>query len=332
MSPTPPTAALPTAPDAPDAEFARALGLAPEALAATAPPLGPEEEAARVSVLEHYAAMRPGPSSFPAIATQILELVRYPDVDLKQLTSYIRLDGALAASILALANSAIYRAVRHIDSLKDAVARLGLGEVARLAAAVSMRTLYQPEVLGEFQRHAPTWERLFLHGIRTARAASELARRKLAPTPGAEQAFLAGLLHDVGMSIAMRSYAAREQAKKIAPLDQAALDRVLHAVHVEVGVDLHRTWNLPPALLEVVAHHHAAAVPAVGEAGLVHLVRLASAVDLLRTAPASSPRAAAEVLGSARALKLSPAKVADLVQELEAAEGWAATAFASAKA
>jgi HD-like signal output (HDOD) protein len=331
MSQTPPPA-LSDAPDAPDAEFARALGIPAEAFAAAAPALSPQEEAARVSVLEHYAAVRPGPSSFPAIATQILELVRYPDVDLKQLTSFIRLDGALAASILALANSALYRAVRHIDSLKDAVARLGLGEVARLAAVVSMRTLYQPEVLGEFQRHMATWERLFFHGIRTARAASEMARRKLAQTPGAEQAFLAGLLHDVGMSIAMRSYAAREQARKIAPLEPASLDRLLHAVHVEVGVDLHRTWSLPPALMEVVSQHHARAVPAVGEPGLVHLVRLASALDLLRTAPASSPHAAAEVLQSARALELSPAAVADLLQELEAAEGWAATAFAGAKA
>ena len=80
-------------------------------------------------VLAHFALNHPGPASFPSISLRILELVRYPDVNLNELAKYIRMDGALASSLLSLANSAVYRGVKHIDTVKDAVARIGLGEV-----------------------------------------------------------------------------------------------------------------------------------------------------------------------------------------------------------
>jgi len=325
MSPGPET--LPSTPDAPDAAWASALGVEPAALAADLPAVTPEEQRIIDAVKGHFAVSRPGPAAFPSVAMQILDLVRYPDIDLNELSRYIRVDGALAGGVLALANSAVYRAVRRIDTVKEAVARLGMSEVARLAAAISMKSIYSPEGAGAQKGYEPVWAGLFFHAASVARCASELAKQKVAPTPGVEQAFMAGLLHDVGKGVAMRSVSELSQYGKIPVLSVDDARKLIHRVHVDFGAEMHKVWQLPPTLAEVAAHHHLASPP--GDAPFVHLVRLVSSVDLLRREPATSPWAAGEAMQSARTLKLGPARVKALGTDLETAEAWVKTVFPS---
>lgn len=331
-APPPPTTAAPavpsSAPGAADAEFAAVLAVPPAALAAPEAPATAEEALAAERLMAHFALNHPGPASFPSISLRILELVRYPDVNLAELSKYIRMDGALAASLLALANSAVYRGVKHIDTVKDAVARIGLGEVAKLTAAISTRSLYGAEELSEFQRFAPVWRLLFFHGATVARAASELSRQKIPVGQGPEQVFMAALLHDVGKSIALRSLAALEAAGKLPPSSDDGAARLLHQVHVAVGAEMQRkVWNLPPLFAEVAAHHHDGAAAPGDAAATVQLVRLVSALDLLRAEPALHPAAPAEILASARALGLSPAKLSLVAPALDEAEDWVGMLF-----
>jgi HD-like signal output (HDOD) protein len=313
--------------DAPPEAFAAALGLAPEAFDAAAPPLSAEEDRAARAVVEHFSINHPGPASFPTISLQILDLVRHPDVNLVELAKYIRMDGALASGLLALANSATYRAVNRIETVKDAVSRLGLTEVAKLTAAISTRSLYGPEEAAEYKRFAALWGRLFFHAATVARGASELTKQRLLLTAGPEQVFMAGLLHDVGKSIALRSLAALEASHKVPAMDDAAVSRILHAVHVEVGARMHQVWNMPPTYTAVATHHHDAPVPA-GDAGAAtHLVRLVSAHDLLRHEPELHPRGPAEILDSARALGLSPARLGAFAKQLDETEAWVEMLF-----
>lgn len=315
----------PANPPAADAEYLAAMQLEPGAVVAEPPPEGPEAKATE-ALRAYLAASRTTPVPFPTIAMEILELVRYPDVDLNELSRYIRVDGALAGGVLALANSAVYRAVRRIDTIKEAVSRLGISEVARLSAAISMRSLYSSDATRAHEAFQPIWQRLFHHAVAVARCSSELARQKAARTPGPEQTFMAGLLHDVGLAAALRGVAELVSFGKLPALEEPALGRVLHRAHVEAGIELHKAWQLPPTLAEVAAHHHGP-VPQGELAPLTHLIRLVSARDLLRRAPGSHPGATAEVIESARALELAPARVKALASDLDAADAWVATAF-----
>ncbi|MGC3998358.1 MAG: HDOD domain-containing protein [Anaeromyxobacter sp.] len=310
----------------PEAAYAAALEVNPAAL--TAAPAAPSEDEARAIevVRAHLAGAHMGPAAFPSIAMTILDLVQFPDVDLNELSKYIRVDGALAGGVLALANSAIYRAVRRIDTVKEAVSRIGMSDVARLAAAIAMRSVYGPDAGRTHERYTPAWSRTFLHAVTVGRCASDLAKAKLAPTPGSEQAFMAGLLHDVGRAGALRALAELTAFEKIPALEDAAVGRVVQAVHLEAGVDLHRIWRLPPTLAEVAGHHHDAA-PAGPSAPFIHLVRMVSALDLHRREPLSHVGAVAEVVSSARALGLPPERVKDLGKDLENAEAWVKTAI-----
>lgn len=326
----PPLRPLPDTPDAPAAAWAEALGV-PEAALQPAPParLTSEEQLVAAAVLDHFETHRPGPASFPAISLQVVELARQPEVDLARLSRLIEMDAALSAGVLVLANSAVYRGVEPIETPRQAIGRLGTAEVARLVTALSTRSLFQPAVRVEFETFGPAWNRLFYHSAVVARTAASLAEaRRL---PGAEHAFVGGMLHDVGKAIALRSVAALALEGQIRVPTPAALARILHAVHVEVGREVHQEWKLPDHLTALAARHHEPTLPAGPALGALHLVRLASALRLLAEAPGLEPGGPGEAIDSARALGLGPARVRALARELVENGEWVRLLFGEEK-
>jgi putative nucleotidyltransferase with HDIG domain len=311
---------------APIEAYAEALGLDANIVTARARSLDPEERVIAEAILTHFQANRPGPASFPSIALQVLDLVRDPEVNVGELARLVGLDAALSAAMLVLANSPVFRGVSSIRTVRDAVSRLGMQEVARLAAAISTRSLYQGGIRAEFELFGPIWNQLYYHAVTVARAASELAQVRRLAIP--EEVFVAGMLHDVGKSIALRSLAALVLSKKIIDGEAESTQRVLHRVHVEVGGDVHREWRLPDHLVRVALLHHDASVPPGPENAEVHLVRLVSALNLLRFAGMQvHAEAFSEVVQSAGALGLSPERVQALQASLVETEQWVQMLF-----
>jgi putative nucleotidyltransferase with HDIG domain len=321
-APAPPARAAPAAdgPSAPDAAYAEALGIPPLALYAGWPELSDEEARTASLLLAHFDAHRPGPASFPSLSLRILELVRDPEVEVPELARLIELDPAISAGVLVLANSPVFRGVCVIQTVREAIARLGLTEVSRLAGALSARSLYAPEVRAEFEMFEPTWNAIFHHALAVARAASALARRRWLPDP--DRVFLAGMLHDVGRSIALRSMAAIMLDDRVKAWEGPALDRILHHVHREIGAEAHREWGLPAHIAAVATHHHDDVVDPGRENSEIHAVRLVSALHLLRSAPEVHPAAPAEAVQSARALGLGPVRLRAVADDLAETEAW----------
>lgn len=317
--------ALPDRPDAPPEAWAEALGVEVAALTAGPPRLSSEEQLVAAAVLDHFETHRPGPASFPAIALQVVELARQADVDLARLARLVEQDAALSAGVLVLANSAVFRGVERLETPRQAIARLGTAEVARLVTALSTRSLFQPQVRAEFEAFGPAWNRLFYHSAVVARTAASLAAaRRL---PGAEHAFVGGMLHDVGKSIALRSVAALAMEGQVRVPTPASLARILHEVHVEVGREVHQEWKLPEHLAALAARHHEPTLPPEPALVPLHLVRLASALQLLAEAPGLHPAAPAEAVDSARALGLGPARLRALAGELAENGQWVRLLF-----
>jgi putative nucleotidyltransferase with HDIG domain len=310
------------------ADLAAALGVEAGALDAPALELDGEEAAAAALVRLHFHAHRPEPAAFPRVALRILELGFDLDVEVAELCRAVELDQAVAAGVLARANSVVTRGLDPIETIPHAVTRLGLVEVARVAAAVALRALYDGDSAAGFTVFVPVWPKLFQHSVVTARLAASLARghQDLAP----DLAYMAGLLHDVGLAVAMRSLTALTLDGTLPLRDPPSALRILHQVHVEVGSEAQRGWRLPPRLREVAARHHEAGLPGTPDLALCHLVRLASALDLLRLAPRLHPRAAAEVVSSARLLELTPAALAVAVVRHGDAVSWARRTFSEA--
>jgi HD-like signal output (HDOD) protein len=311
----------------PSAAMVRALGLPPPPPWRQPPP---EDEVAQAAlagtVLDHFRKNRPGPASAPALSIRILNLVAAAGTDVAELARLVSADPALSAGVLTVANSAANRGLSETETVREAITRLGFDEVARIAGAVSARSLFSPGLRAELAQHGPRFAALYHRSFVVASGAARLALRRRGGR--SDRAFLGGMLHDVGKAVALRSVAALLRERRLDPaMGPLQVDRLLDAVHVEIGGEVHQEWNMPQYLVVMAVRHHDTALPVDAEFRELHEVRLVAALhDLLTGAPFVA-RAADELVQSASALGLGQHQAREALSELRAAARQAGTAF-----
>ena len=162
-------------------------------------------------------------------------------------------DQALAARVLKLANSAFYGASRRIGTVSEAVVILGLRTTRNLAMATSCEEMLEREVSGYAMQRGSLWR----HSLACASAAQALAQR--AHLRGTEEAFVAGLLHDIGKVI-LNTYQRAEFIQVLRrtleggiPYSEAERE-VFGFDHAEAGARLLERWNLPSSLVSAVRY------------------------------------------------------------------------------
>jgi len=209
----------------------------------------------------------------PHVAAQVMEKLGSDDTTPEDLTRVISQDQALAARVLRIANSSFYSASARIKTLSHAIAFVGFNAIRSIVIAAAMRDLYP--VLGKNEQLL--WE----HSVASGLAARLLARRTKGVVP--EEAFLAGLLHDIGKTVlliklrdrmsplldkirAHPSLPARELEEEEFGFDHAALGHLVA-----------RRWKLGPGIEEAIGVHHAPD-EAVEDPKLAHLTSLANAL------------------------------------------------------
>ena len=294
------------------AELSRICKLERPAESPSDPRQAEDDAALADQVLAHYQENRPGPESMPSLSLQILNLVAAPSVDAQKLAALVAQDPALAANVVRVANSVLHKGVSEIETVRDAVARLGLAEVGRLAGAVSARSLFNPKLRAQFASFDNHFRRLFQDALVAAIAASWLAMRKPAVNSG--RAYLGGLLHDIGKTITLRSIAALAAEHEISPRP-GSVPRVIEQLHCTIGEDAARSWGLPGFLVRLIAHHHDGLVEAEEVVDLA-AVRLVSALRALKLADPHQPNADRELVESAQVLGVTPFEVRALDAEL----------------
>ena len=260
---------------------------------AAGPPPADRGRSAIAEVTAEAVWNSPNLPSLPAVAVQLLEESRRPDVDLARITGLISADPALSARLLKAANSSFFGFRGEIASVGRAVNLLGASGVVSLALSFSLSddALKRGETADAYRAY---WRRCVVQA-----AAAELAGALSpgdGPAGGAPDAagdwFLAGLLCDLGRLAMLKTI----PAAAIAVWDAADADRTdpvarerteLGFDHAGIGGKLAEHWGLPPALAEAVRRHHAA------PAGL------AAAHADGRLGPAAYPLARVAVLASA---------------------------------
>lgn len=243
------------------------------------PPPLPAEESARVAVLvpkvlAHYAEHRPDPASFPALAMQIIRMSHDSNLEMKSLVRTISMDPAISMHILRVANSAFYRRDQEIQDLRRAVLHIGMQESVNIASAVAARSLFEQNQKAEFKAFGPIWKRLFTDTMTAAFGAAAFTFELQVGRP--DHAFLSGMFHDIGKSVALRSLVDLIHDGQVElPISGEVVDEVLERVHVEVGGDLHLLWGLPDYLTRSCLRHHDFEVPTSMDFWDIHILRLA---------------------------------------------------------
>lgn len=214
----------------------------------------------------------------PATTGLVLRLTDDPESTIADVVKAISGDQALAAGILRLANSAYYGFSRRIGSIQDAIVLLGFGAVRSLTFASAARGLIGRRLDGYMLEAGQLWR----HSLGCAAAARLIAKR--VRYPRVENAFVAGLLHDIG-KVVLNLYV-HEQFVDIVNLTKQgssfieAEQQLIGADHCAVGAGIAGQWNLPADLMTAIRDHHQP-----GRASewrdLANIVHLADAICLM---------------------------------------------------
>jgi HD-like signal output (HDOD) protein len=184
------------------------------------------------------------PPVLPNIALELTDLTRRSNVSYEDVIKVVEKDPLIVASVLKLAQSPLYGGRLPVQSLKDALNRLGINTLRDMVwqVVVGMR-------LFRVRGYTASMERMQSHSTFTAYAARIVASRA---GIAAEHAFLCGLLHDVGWSGTLIAIAENEKN----PPDIATLFAAIDKMHAEASGTMAKLWNLSPEIVAVVGHHH----------------------------------------------------------------------------
>lgn len=194
-------------------------------------------------------------ATLPEVTARIVQTVEDPRSNAATLHKIISHDPALVTRILKVVNSAFYGLPGQIASIERAIVLLGLNAVKNIAVAASLGQLFRGVKLCE----GFTARDLWTHCIAVGVTARHLARAMKVPL--ADEAFLAGMIHDVGMLVALQTDAERlRQACEQARTSETPfcdIERELTGMdHQMLGQALCEAWKFPRTCQLVAGYHH----------------------------------------------------------------------------
>jgi HD-like signal output (HDOD) protein len=235
-----------TAPGTAPAPGSPAPGTAP---ADTSSPAAVQENVqSAIKEISHIATL-------PEVTMKIISLVEDPDSTAQDLNKVISNDPALGARILKVVNSAFYGLPGQIGSINRAVVLLGLNAVKNIAIAASLAKLFRGGKITPNFDARDLWQ----HSIATATATRLLSHRCGLGLP--DEAFLAGLIHDIGIMVEIQA----RRAKFIDALNMVENQKVslreaeyacVGATHEMFGAGLCKLWKFPISFQYVTGFHH----------------------------------------------------------------------------
>lgn len=213
--------------------------------------------------------------SLPKVAMEVLRLTRDENVSVDAIAKVIQNDPALSGKLLKVVNSALFGLPRPVASIRQAMVILGLRTVKVMALSFSVVDALAGKAVAGFDMEL-YWKRSLCSAV-----AGRLLGKAVAPGQS-EEAFVAGLLADIGMcalwKCAESTYSAvLEQTAGGMPLHEAEHAK-LGFGHARASAALLKAWNLPEAVCAAVAAHHDAPGSAGPDSSLKSVVHAAAAI------------------------------------------------------
>jgi putative nucleotidyltransferase with HDIG domain len=191
----------------------------------------------------------------PQVVMKVLDMTSDTRATTQDLEEVIGQDQALTSKVLTLANSSYYGLPRRVSSLREAVMFLGFRVVRNIAMTASCYSMF----IGKSDSQSLLKRRIWKHSVDT----SLLTRLVCAYAPYVvpDEAFAAGLLHDIGKTVLEQYYPHAtmqvvQTAERLGIRHHEAEEQILGFNHADVGLAMALHWNLPTVLAEAIGYHH----------------------------------------------------------------------------
>lgn len=216
-------------------------------------------------------------ATLPEVTAQIIRTVEDPKSSAGLLHKIVSHDPALVTRILKVVNSAFYGLPGQIGSIERAIVLLGLNAIKNIAVAASLGQLFRGAKLCDGFVAKDLWTHCVAVGV-TAR---DLAKQMKVPV--ADEAFLAGMIHDLGVLVSLQIHPEqlRTVCERVKQSGENFCDverEVIGMDHQQLGAALADQWKFPRSCQLVAGHHHRPAALADQNRLLVTLVYAADTI------------------------------------------------------
>ena len=222
----------------------------------------------------------------PPLSTVVTRLLALnPDNDdfFESVLALAKEDPTFTLRIIKLSNSAINTPVEEIMGIKEAIVRIGTSQIAGLIASMAMTEVFIPT--SQWQKN------LWRHAIQVAVISRVLACATTAFTVNPEQAYLCGLIHDMGKFIIPTDPIKNTQDKSgLSDNIGKTAQQYIYAEkdasgfnHAILGMHICKKWQLPELLCNVVRYHHQKDLPKEinNDLKCTHLIRITQLADMI---------------------------------------------------
>lgn len=195
--------------------------------------------------------------SLPTLYLQLIKLLQHPNATLKAVGELVAQDLGMSIKLLQLVNSAFFGLSRNVSSAIDAVNLLGVETIQSLVLTSHVFSKLDAQQVADF-----SMESVWQHSLTVAGLAKAVALSEGLTKVQSEEAYMAGMLHDVGLVVLATNIPedfskvlamTKEQARPMAACEL----EILGATHTEIGAYLLGLWGLADPIVEAVAYHHA---------------------------------------------------------------------------
>ena len=179
--------------------------------------------------------------SLPDVAQQIQEAFSNDDIGVEKIAKIVQADPSISAKLIMTANSALYQGQSQIDTLQQAIVRIGLETTRKQVITYVVKELFANSSANVRTKMQTLWR----HSRRVAAFSRILAEQTKLFDP--EQAQLAGLVHDLG-EIAIRQYA--QEHSELYDNDEKLMHAIRSLRPQITGMLLHK-WNFTSEMITV---------------------------------------------------------------------------------
>ncbi|MCU0560754.1 MAG: response regulator [Desulfobacterales bacterium] len=196
--------------------------------------------------------------SLPEVYAKLLAEIQSPRSCLRRVGQLLERDVGMTAKILQIVNSAFFGLPRRVVNVQDAVALLGLDTLKALVLSTKIFSQFDSR-----RMRGLNLEALWQHSMQAGVFARTIAASEKLPRASQDEAFTAGMLHDIGKLVLAQNFPqeCEEVAAQASAGDLPAAEIELArfgASHAELGAYLLGLWGIGEAVVDAIARHHRA--------------------------------------------------------------------------
>lgn len=231
------------------------------------------ETSSTLPVLDIEAMIKTSIPPLGRATMRIPELLKDDNCSTKKIAEAVGFDPMLTTRLLKLANSSLYARRNTVTSISQAIESLGRKSLYDIVMMSAMADGFAKEIVNSVYGRI-IWEHSIVVGLLAREISNVLGLR------GTEEAFLCGVLHDLGKILLLKAEPQRYQSLLGEPTEEEMLraeEEILGLTHAEVGAYVTHKWELPDLVCGVILHHHSPE-NSTNFAVISHVVNVADAI------------------------------------------------------